>query len=61
MDALSLKMNEAVVENLKALKFVETIQSLKTIKMDNKKQDIAVTVGVIMWFVIIITLATIFC
>lgn len=61
MDVLSLKTNVDVKENLKASKFVETIRSLKTIKMDSKKQDIAVTIGVIAWFAIIIAVAVIFC
>ena len=29
--------------------------------MNNKKQDIAVTVGVIMWFALIITISILFC
>ena len=29
--------------------------------MDNKKQDISITIGIVAWFVIAITLATLIC
>jgi hypothetical protein len=52
-------MNADVVENLKALKFVETIRSLNLIKMNNKRQDIAVTIAVAAWFILVVTLVSI--